>query len=138
MAEVSSYLKEMAALAWQGGLRGKSLERNSLLFPLNTIFDYLRRDVATFDREAQQAVLAEYIFDYLERTKEYAGQRLAENATAFVTLFFRMLDDVFQGKVNRALDMEKDLKAAFLYYVRSQIKQAVNKKQNQEQEVAAR
>lgn len=137
MAAVSNYLKEMAVLAWQGGLRGKSLERNSLLFPLNTIFDYLRRDVAAFDREAQQAVLAEYIFDYLERIREHVGQRQADNATAFVALFYRLLDDIFQGKVNRALDMEKDLKAAFLYYVRSQIKQAVDKKQNQGQEVAA-
>ena len=136
MATVSNYLKEMAALAWQGGLRGKSLERNSLLFPLNTIYDYLRRDVAAFDRDAQQAVLAEYIFDYLERIREHVGQRQAENATAFVALFYRLLDDAFQGKINRIMDAEKDIKAAFLYYVRSQIKQAAERKQNQGQEVA--
>jgi CRISPR-associated protein Csc3 len=122
MAEVSEYLKNMAKLGWKSGIRGQSLERNALLFPMNEIFSYLRKDISTFDRDAQKAVLSQNIFDYLRRTKkEYAGKKMAENATTFVNTFFNLVDDIYQGKINRVLDQEKDLKAAYLYYVRAQI-----------------
>jgi CRISPR-associated protein Csc3 len=122
MALMSEYLRNMAELAWKSGIRGQSLERNALLFPMNEIFSYLRKDISTFDRDAQKAVLSQNIFDYLRRTrKEYAKKKMAGNVTIFVDTFFNLVDDIYQGKINRVLGQEKDIKAAYLYYVRAQI-----------------
>lgn len=124
MAELSDHLRELAEIAWQGGLRGKSLKKNSLMMPLDEIFQKLNQRSQAFDDEALKAVIAEDIFEYLERiAEEYKpGKTKMAAATEFVERFFTdVYQGVYQGNRTRLLADEKMLRSAFMFFIRQQI-----------------
>jgi CRISPR-associated protein Csc3 len=124
MVELSDHLQRLAETAWQGGLRGKSLKKNSLMMPLDEIFQKFNQRSLAFDDTALKAVIAEDIFEYLERiADEYApGRRKMEAATAFVETFFAAVyHGSYQGNRTRLLADEKLLRSAFMFYIRQQI-----------------
>jgi CRISPR-associated protein Csc3 len=125
MAELSTHLQKLAEISWQGGLRGKSLKKNSLMTPLDEIFKKLNLRSATLDEAALQAVIAEDIFEYLERIadEQYApGKRKMNAASEFVDTFFRdVLHGVYQNNLAKLLTEEKQLRSAFMFYMRQQI-----------------
>lgn len=127
MTELSHNLRKLAEIAWQGGLRGKSLKKNSLMMPLDEVFQKLTRRSQAFDDEALKAAIAEDIFQYLERITEeqYApGRRKRAAAIEFVETFF---NDVYQGNYQgnrtRLLADEKLLRSAYMFFIRQQIPQ---------------
>lgn len=125
MAELSQHLQKLAEIAWQGGLRGKTLKKNSLMTPLDHVFVKLNQRSQAFDDEALKAVIAEDIFEYLERIadEQYApGRRKMGAANEFVNLFFdQVYQGVYQGNRTRLLADEKLLRSAFMFYMRQQI-----------------
>lgn len=125
MAELSQQLQKLAEISWQGGLRGKSLKKNSLMTPLDEIFKKLNLRSATLDESALRAVIAEDIFEYLERIadeKHPAGKRKMNAAIEFVNIFFRdVLHGVYQNSLAKLLTEEKQLRSAFMFYMRQQI-----------------
>ncbi len=126
MAQLSEALQSLAEIAWQGGLRGKSLKKNSLMMPLDEIFQKLNQRSRAFDEGALKATIAEDIFEYLERiADEYApGRRKMESATNFVDTFFNdVFHGIYQANTTRLLADEKLLRSAFMFYIRQQIPQ---------------
>jgi CRISPR-associated protein Csc3 len=125
MTELSQHLQKLAEIAWQKGLRGKTLKKNSLMTPLDHVFVKMNQRSQAFDDEALKAVIAEDIFQYLERIadEQYTpGRRKMEAATEFVTLFFDdVYHSVYQGNRTRLLADEKLLRSAFMFYIRRQI-----------------
>lgn len=125
MTELSQHLQKLAEIAWQGGLRGKTLKKNSLMTPLDHVFVKLNQRSMAFDDEALKAVIAEDIFEYLERIadEQYApGKRKMGYANDFVNLFFdQVYHSVYQGNRTRLLADEKLLRSAFMFYMRQQI-----------------
>jgi len=125
MTELSAVLRKLAEIAWQNGLRGRSLEKSSLLFPLDEVLAKLAHAGGPADREALMAAAAMDIFDHLSRIAEEQykpGRRKWEATKAFVGAFFAdLLDGVYHGNVRRLLADEKLLRSAFLFYVREQI-----------------
>ena len=125
MAELSDHLQQLAEAAWQGGLRGKSLKKNSLMMPLDEIFQKLNQRSLTFDDAALKATISEDIFEYLERIadEQYRpGQRKMAAATTFVETFFTdVYHGSYQGNRTRLLADEKLLRSAFMFYIRQQI-----------------
>lgn len=125
MTQLSEALQRLAEIAWQNGLRGRSLERSSLLFPLDEVFQKLRHPGREADREALKAAAAEDIFSHLSRIAEEQyrpGRKKREAAKAFVEAFFNeVLDGVYRGNTRKLLADEKLLRSAFLFYVREQI-----------------
>lgn len=127
MTELSHNLRKLAEIAWQGGLRGKSLKKNSLMMPLDEVFQKLTRRSQAFDDEALKAAIAEDIFQYLERITEeqYApGRRKRAAAIEFVETFFNeVYQDNYQGNRTRLLADEKLLRSAYMFFIRQQIPQ---------------
>jgi CRISPR-associated protein Csc3 len=125
MTELSRHLQTLAQTAWQGGLRGKSLKKNSLMTPLDEVFKKLNMRSQAFDEAAIKAAIAEDIFEYLERIadEQYApGRRKMTKATEFVETFFNCVyQECYQGNLTRLLSDEKLLRSAFMFYMRQQI-----------------
>lgn len=123
----SVVLKAMARLGWEGRIKGSSLARNSLLYPMNTIFNQLQRQQNILDLETQRASLAQKLFDYLERIAEEGykpGATKHEKIERFVNLFFEdLLEKVYHNNSQKLLADEKDIKAAYLFYIRAEIPQ---------------
>jgi CRISPR-associated protein Csc3 len=125
MAELSDELENLAEIAWSGGVRGRSLRKNSLVMPLDEVFTKLNIRSEETDVELLRAAAIEDIFAHLKRIadKRYpAGQKKWDAVTDFVNGFF---DDIYQGvykgNLRKLLADEKLLRSAYLFYVREQI-----------------
>ncbi len=125
VAILSEKLQQLAKIAWQQGLRGRSLERNSLLFPLDEVLQKLGQGGRVADAETLRAAAAQDIFDHLYRIADERykpGKNKAEAAKSFVQSWFAgVVKGVYAGNVRKLLDDEKLIRSAFLFYVREQI-----------------
>lgn len=125
MAKLSEELQRLANIAWQNGLRGRSLEKSSLLFPLGEVFQKLGHPGGAADRGALMAAATMDIFDHLSRIAEEQykpGRKKWEASKAFVDAFFEgVLDGAYSGNVRKLLSDEKLLRSAYLFYLREQI-----------------
>ncbi len=125
MTKLSKELQRLAGITWQNGLRGRSLEKSSLLFPLDEMFQKLGYPGGAADREALMAAATMDIFDHLHRIADERykpGRKKWEATKSFVDAFFDgVLDGVYAGNVRKLLADEKLLRSAFLFYVREQI-----------------
>jgi len=125
MAKLSEALQGLAQIAWEGGLRGRSLKKNSLMAPLDEIFKKLGHHSEAADMEVLRAAAVEDIFEHLERIadQEYRpGRRKWEATQSFVNGFFEEIHEgVYAGKLRKLLADEKLLRSAYMFYVREQI-----------------
>ena len=125
MAKLSEALQGLAQIAWEGGLRGRSLKKNSLMAPLDEIFKKLGHHSEAADMEVLRAAAVEDIFEHLERIadQEYRpGRRKWEATQSFVNGFFEEIHEgVYAGKLQKLLADEKLLRSAYMFYVREQI-----------------
>jgi len=118
----SDYIKQLARIGWEGKIKGETLVRNSLLHPVNEIFNNLRKESSVLDLEAKRASIAQKIFDYLSRISEYeVGKTKLAHVTNFANTFFEMFEKLYGNKLAKLLSEEKDIKAAYLFYLRNQI-----------------
>ncbi len=128
----SDLIKRMAELGWSNQIKGSSLERNSLLQPINMIFDQIRKQNQTLDLEIVRTSTIQKIFDYLERindSKYIIGKNKLDKITDFVDIFFKeLLEKCYRGKVQIILSDEKNLKASYLFYVRNFIPSTTKEK----------
>ncbi|CBN54049.1 MULTISPECIES: hypothetical protein [Kamptonema] len=126
---VSEVIKKMAKIGWSAKIKGNSLARSSLMMPLNRIFDKLRRQQQILDFETLRAATISEVLTYLETTENPKYRRnkekwreTREKVEEFVNLFYhQILSGSYQNKLARLMKDEKDIKAAYLFYVRSQI-----------------
>ncbi|HDQ71106.1 MAG TPA: hypothetical protein ENN19_03300 [Chloroflexi bacterium] len=125
MSKLSEVLQRLAEIAWAGGLRGRSLKKNSLMAPLDEIFKKLGHHSEAADVETLRAAIIEDIFEHLERIADFQyrpGQKKWEATQAFVNGFFDdVYGGVYGGKLQKLLADEKLLRSAYLFYVREQI-----------------
>ncbi|QSR87925.1 type I-D CRISPR-associated protein Cas10d/Csc3 [Methylacidiphilum caldifontis] len=120
--KLSDYIKELAKIGWDGKIKGETLVRNSLLYPLNEIFDNLRKESSVFDIEAKRASIIQKIFDHLSRIIEWeVGKTKYNHVTNFVNTFLEMYDKLYGNKLSKLLSDEKDIKSAYLFYLRNEI-----------------
>jgi CRISPR-associated protein Csc3 len=125
----SKIIKEMAAIAWKARIKGKSLERNSLMMPINKVFDQIRRQQHVLDLETLRAATITEVFTYLERIHDSKSSKYKINkretrlkVEELVNLFFhQVLRGIYQDKLARLMVDEKNIKAAYLFYVRNEI-----------------
>lgn len=125
MAKLSKALQELAEIAWKGGLRGRSLRKNSLMTPLDEIFKKLGHHSEAMDMETLRAATIEDIFEHLERIadqKYRPGQKKWQATQSFVNGFFENIyEGVYAGKLHKLLADEKLLRSAYMFYIREQI-----------------
>lgn len=124
MTDLSEQLQKLAEIAWQGGLRGKSLKKNSLMTPLDEIFKKLNQQSPAFDAEALQAAIIEDIVEFLDRVNDdfKSYRRWQTAANGFVTRFFEeVYAGIYHNNRTRLLADEKLLRSAYMFYIRQQI-----------------
>jgi CRISPR-associated protein Csc3 len=132
---VSEILQEMAKLAYEATLyKRKNYSRNSLLMPVNKIFDELRRQPQIPDIETFRAKINTEIFEYLTRIttdrKYKPGKNKRLQIENFVSLFFdKIFYKIYRGKLPSLMKDQKVIKGAYLFYLRNQFSQ----KQEQEE-----
>lgn len=125
MTQLSAQLQRLAEIAWKKGLRGRSLEKSALLYPLSEVFTKLSHSGGHVDREALKAAAAQDIFDHLYRIApddRKPGRPKQEAINQFVDNWFNdVLEGVYGGNLRKLLADEKLIRSAFLFYVREQI-----------------
>lgn len=118
-------LQRLAEMAWEGHIIGRSLERNALLKPFDLILDALEDRSPAFGDDTLQAQLVEEVFRHIEAIapEEYRpGRTKREKVKAFVAQFFAgVLGDVYGGSTPRLLADKRNLRSAYLFYLREQI-----------------
>ena len=125
MAQLSAQLQRLAHIAWQNGLRGRSLEKSALLYPVSEVFGKLSHSSGHLDRESLKAAAVQDIFDHLYRIADdryKPGKKKWQATKQFVDIWFDdVLDGVYGGSLRKLLADEKLIRSAFLFYVREQI-----------------
>ncbi|MFN8673088.1 MAG: hypothetical protein U0457_13540 [Candidatus Sericytochromatia bacterium] len=121
--KTSELIKKMAEIAWENHIKGSSLERNSLLEAINKIFEQLRKSNQISDIELIRVSTIQKIFDYLDRindSKYDIGKTKILKITELVDIFFKdILEKNYNSKIQLILSDEKNLKAAYLFYIRN-------------------
>lgn len=124
MTELSIQMQRLAEIAWQNGLRGRSLEKSSLLFPLDDVLQKLSRIGGAADVETLKAASVQDIFDHLSRIADERykpGRKKWDAVKLFVDGWFCDVLAVYGGNHRKLLNDEKLLRSAFHFYVREQI-----------------
>jgi len=119
--QVIETIERLAQLAWDGNLKGKSLEKNSLMTPLDECFTKIQQKEAPIDDGTLRAAIAQDIYEYLGRIREtgMVGRTTQVKVNAFVDAFFDdLLGRVYQNNRQRLLNDEKLIRSAFLFHVR--------------------
>lgn len=120
-------IRRLAQLAWEGNLKGQSLEKNSLMMPLDHCFEKLQQWQEPMDKESVRAVAAMDIYAYLERIRDkgMVGRETQVKANAFVDVFFdELLGATYKENRSRLLTDEKFIRSAFLFHIREQVAKA--------------
>ncbi len=126
MQELDVHLQRLAEIAWKGGIRGKSLERHSLMSGMDEVLRKMNLLGTELNQPVLRAAAAQELFDHIKRVYQHeertVGRTLSDACEEFVQVFF---DDVFEGVYNgkqaRLLNHEKTLRSAFHFYMRKQI-----------------
>jgi CRISPR-associated protein Csc3 len=127
MKDLDEQLQRLAQIAWEGRLRGESLEKNSLMTSLNVVLQKISQISPELSPEVLQSAAAMDLFEHVKRILEnrgrrYSPPRLLAASEEFVRVFFEdVFMGVYHGKVSRLLSHEKILRSAFHLYIRRQI-----------------
>ena len=139
MSQLSAELRQLAALAWQSGLRGSSLKKSSLLFPVNEVFLKVRLLNEMVDRDTLKAAAAQDIFDHLDRIADdryKPGRKKQEAVKQFVDGWFdTVLEKIYGGNERKLLNDEKLIRSAYHFYIRDQIPRKEAEPESEEAEV---
>jgi CRISPR-associated protein Csc3 len=131
MHQLDAQLQRLAEIAWRGGLRGQSLEKNSLLAPLNEVLAKVGVQSPELGPAVLQAAAAQDLYDHIDRIRKMSGRpysrvRLSEASQEFVRVFFdEVFAKIYGSKPPRLLAHEKLIRSAFHFYIRQQIPRKV-------------
>jgi hypothetical protein len=134
-------LKQMAALAVEEHLKGRSFKRNSILKPLDIILEHLEREPKEDVRDLIRRASERDIFDHIDRITEAQyklgfekRERKLDQIRAYVDLFFDgILEKIHEGDVNRLLQRSKLLRSAYLIYYRDALPERTKEQVDTEQ-----
>lgn len=119
--QVIETIQNLAQLAWDGNLKGQSLEKNALMMPLSHCLEKLQLQDEPIDLGTLRAATITDIYSYLERIREkgMVGDATQQKSKAFVDEFFDvLLAQVYKGNRQRLLGDEKMIRSAFLFHIR--------------------
>jgi CRISPR-associated protein Csc3 len=127
MNVLSTYMRQLAQIAWKHRLIGSSLAKHSLMTALDEVLQkFTRRSKAIeHDIDALRAATVEDIFAYLERVtdSEYKpGRTKWEAIKEFVDVFYTgIYAGVYSNNPARLLSDEKLLRSMYMFYIREEI-----------------
>ena len=119
------HIQELACIAWEGSLRGDTLNDNSLARALDVAFKSLKRWSRVQEHETKEvarAILSQDIERAIKRTTEepYFGKKKLSNISQFVTVLFdRIYEEDYQGNLTHFLDNRNRIRAAYLHFIKN-------------------
>ncbi len=130
-------LKQMATLAAEEHIKGRSFKRNSILKPLDIILENLEREPKEDIRDLVRRASERDIFDHIDRIADpqyKPGRGKQEQIRRYVNLFFDdLLNKVHDGDVNRLLQRSKLMRSAYLIYYRDALPERTKEQVDTEQ-----
>ncbi|MXY27920.1 type I-D CRISPR-associated protein Cas10d/Csc3, partial [Candidatus Poribacteria bacterium] len=114
------HIQELARIAWEGSLRGDTLNDTSLARAIDVAFKSLKRWSRVQkheDKEVARAILSQDIERAIKRTDEqYFGKKKLSSISQFVTVLFdRIYEKDYQGNLTDLLDNRNRIRAAYLH-----------------------
>jgi len=137
-------LKQMAILAAEAHIKGRSFKRNSILKPLDIILENLEREPKADVRDLVRRASERQIFDHIDAITEakykpglVKREQKMDQIRLYVDLFFDdVLAQLHRGDVNRLLQRGKLIRSAYLTYYRDaapvQLKEQIDTEQTEE------
>lgn len=137
-------LKQMAILAAEAHIKGRSFKRNSVLKPLDIILENLEREPKADVRDLVRRASERQIFDHIDAITEakykpglVKREQKMDQIRSYVDLFFDdVLTQLHRGDVNRLLQRGKMIRSAYLIYYRDaapvQLKEQIDTEQAEE------
>ena len=119
------HIQELARIAWEGSLRGETLNDNSLARALDVAFKSLKRWSRVKEHETKEvarAILSQDIERAIKRTTDepYFGKKKLSNISQFVTVLFdRIYEEDYQGNLTVFLDNRNRIRAAYLHFIKN-------------------
>ena len=119
------HIQELARIAWEGSLRGDTLNDNSLARALDVAFKSLKRWSRVQEHETKEvarAILSQDIERAIKRTTEepYFGKKKLSNISQFVTVLFdHIYEEDYQGNLTNFLDNRNRIRAAYLHFIKN-------------------
>ncbi len=119
------HIQELARIAWEGSLRGDTLNDTSLARALDVAFKSLKRWSRVKEHETKEvarAILSQDIERAIKRTTEepYFGKKKLSNISQFVkVLFDRIYEEDYQGNLTDFLDNRNRIRAAYLHFIKN-------------------
>ncbi len=130
-------LKQMATLAAEQHIKGRSFKRNSILKPLDIILDNLEREPKEEMRDLVRSASERDIFDHMDRIADARykpGRGKQEQIRKYVDYFFDgILIKAHRGDVNRLQQRAKLIRSAYLTYFRNALPERVKEQVDTEQ-----
>lgn len=138
---LTRYLKEAAQIAAEAKLWGSSAEkRTSLAEPFTEFITAARSHKAYMDLEFMFAALVQKYHTRLDRIREHGvGLTKLEQIKNYYAVIRQLYEDVYQGRPDKLLSDQKNLEAAYLFFLEEarrevRAKAAVEKQETPEQE----
>ena len=118
------HIQELARIAWEGSLRGETLNDNSLARALDVAFKSLKRWSRVREHETKEvarAILSQDIERAIRRTNEqYFGKKKLSNISQFVTVLFDCIyEKDYQENLMKFLDNRSRIRAAYLHFIKN-------------------
>src|SRR5258708_20782009 len=131
-------LKQMATLAAESHIKGRSFKRNSILKPLDIILENLEREPKADVRDLVRRASERQIFDHIDAITEakykpglVKREQKMDQIRAYVDLFFDgVLAQAHGGDVNRLLQRNKFIRSAYLTYYRDTMPELMREQAN--------
>ena len=118
------HIQELARIAWEGSLRGDTLNDNSLARALDVAFKSLKRWSRVREHETKEvarAILSQDIERAIRRTNEqYFGKKKLSNISQFITVLFDCIyEKDYQENLMKFLDNRSRIRAAYLHFIKN-------------------
>jgi CRISPR-associated protein Csc3 len=116
---LTQYLKEAAKIAAEAKLWGSSAEkRTSLIEPFAEFITAARSQKGYMDLEFLFAALVQKYHTRLDRIREHGvGLTKLEQLKSYYTVLRKLFEEVYQGRPDKLLSDQKNLEAAYLFFL---------------------
>ena len=138
---IMSHIKELARIAWEGGLRGTGYKDHALAKPLDVAFDCLDRwNENRFTPEDIRAFTSQEIARAIERLtpgqylRGARRQAILKKSIEFVNvLFYQLYDETYQNKLNEFVDDHRRIRSTYIFYIRTEMISSGEKEEEEQQ-----
>jgi CRISPR-associated protein Csc3 len=131
---LTSYLREATAIAAEAKLWGSSADkRTSLVEPFGEFITAARSQKAYMDLDFMFAALVQKYHTRLDRIREHGvGLTKLEHLKRYYSVLRNLYEEVYQGRPDKLLNDQKNLEAAYLFFLEDARRQLKEKNKSDE------